>query len=50
MICEKNPDIKCGGEWRNSVYDITSYEVDPCIWDPKDCTFRGGYDPEDICK
>jgi len=56
MICTENPELKCGGGWRNSVYRINRYEgeekEEPKCPDlpPKDCSTRGGLDESDKCK
>jgi len=38
MVCVEDPQFKCGSDWRNSVYDITNYQTDPCSMEPKDCS------------
>ena len=47
MVCVNDPDTKCGGSYRNSVYDIKRYRrARRCSKPPVDCSKRGGYDTE----
>ena len=53
MICTEDPEIMCGGGWRNSVYMIAEYEGEdgnkcPDL-PPKDCSKHGGFDKSDEC-
>jgi len=52
-VCIKDPEVKCGGPWRNSIYDLSTFvsqKPDPCTEEPKDCSRKGGYDASDDCK
>jgi len=53
MICQNDPDRKCGDGWRNSVYDVSGWKFQrDCRGNgkPKNCDRLGGYDPRDQCK
>jgi len=51
-VCVSDPEIHCGGFWRNSIYDLSEFVSleDPCSDPPKDCSTKGGYDKDDECK
>lgn len=53
MVCNEDPEVVCGGSWRNSIYDLSTFvsqKTGDCTADPVDCSQKGGYDTSDKCQ